>query len=52
MRTATSVSAEVKQSGGAAADDLAKRAAMQWEFKPMLLNGRPVPGNSVIRFDF
>jgi len=45
-------SADVRQSAGQALDDAAVSAAMQWEFQPMLIQGRRVPGRMTLRFDF
>jgi len=45
-------SAKVRQSAGQALDDAAVSAAMQWEFQPMLIKGRRVPGHTALRFDF
>jgi TonB family protein len=45
-------SADVRQSAGQALDDAAVSAAMQWEFQPMLIKGRRVPGHAALRFDF
>jgi TonB family protein len=45
-------SANVRQSAGQALDDAAVNAAMQWEFQPMLIKGRRVPGHTTLRFDF
>ncbi len=46
------LSASVRQSGGQALDDAAVRAATQWEFQPMLIKGKRVPGSATLRFDF
>jgi TonB family protein len=44
--------AHVRQSAGEALDDAAVQAAMQWEFTPMILKGRIVPGHTTLSFKF
>ncbi|HXJ13781.1 MAG TPA: energy transducer TonB, partial [Candidatus Limnocylindrales bacterium] len=42
----------VRQSAGQALDDAAVRAAKQWEYTPMLVKGKPVPGFATLNFVF
>jgi TonB family protein len=42
----------VRQSAGQALDDAAVRAAKQWEYTPMLVKGKPVPGFAILNFVF
>jgi TonB family protein len=44
--------AQIKQSAGKILDDAALQAAMLWEFTPMMIKGRTVPGSSTLRFKF
>ncbi len=44
--------AHVLQSAGKALDDAAVQAAMQWEFTPMRVKGRIVPGFARLEFKF
>jgi len=46
------VDAKIKQSADQALDAAALKAAMQWEFTPMMINGVAVPGYATLRFDF
>jgi TonB family protein len=46
------LTATVRQSAGQALDDAAVRAAMQWEFTPMLIKGKRVPGFATLQFYF
>lgn len=46
------VDAKIKQSLGEAGDAAALKAAMQWEFTPMIIKGVAVPGSATLRFDF
>jgi TonB family protein len=46
------LTAKVRQSVSQALDDAAVRAAMQWEFTPMLIKGKRVPGFATLRFNF
>jgi TonB family protein len=46
------LTAAVRQSGGQTLDDAAVRAAMKWEFTPMLVKGKRVHGFATLRFDF
>ncbi len=42
----------VRQSAGQALDDEAVRAAMRWEFTPLIIKGKRVHGTATLRFDF
>jgi TonB family protein len=44
--------AQVRRSAGKALDDAAVQAAMQWEFTPMRIRGRIVPGFARLEFKF
>jgi TonB family protein len=44
--------AHVRQGASQALDDAAVQAAMQWEFTPMILHGRIVPGHTTLSFKF
>lgn len=46
------VDAKIKQTAGEALDAAALKAAMQWEFTPMMINGVAGPGYATLRFDF
>ena len=46
------VDAKIKQSAGEALDAAALKAAMQWEFTPMMIKGVAGPGYATLRFDF
>jgi TonB family protein len=46
------VDAKIKQSAGEAPDAAALKAAMQWEFTPMIIKGVAVPGYATLRFEF
>jgi TonB family protein len=46
------VTATVKQSAGPTLDAAAEQAALQWEFTPMFIKGKRVPGHGTLRFDF
>jgi TonB family protein len=43
--------AHIRRSAGQALDEAAIQAAMQWEFTPMMIKGRIVPGFTTITFD-
>jgi TonB family protein len=42
----------IRESGGDALDKAAIEAAKQWEFTPMMVQGKVVPGAASIRFEF
>ena len=46
------VDGKIKRSAGEALDAAALKAAMQWEFTPMIIKGVAVPGSATLRFDF
>jgi TonB family protein len=46
------VGAKVKQSAGPELDDAALKSVMEWEFTPMRIHGRAVPGSAAITFHF
>jgi TonB family protein len=46
------LTATVRQSAGQALDDAGVLAAVQWEFTPMVIKGKRVPGTATLRFDF
>jgi TonB family protein len=46
------VDAKIKQSAGEALDAAALKAAMQWEFTPMIIKGVAGPGYATLRFEF
>lgn len=44
--------AKVKQGVNAGVDEAATRAALEWEFSPALLKGRPVASDATVQFSF